>query len=502
MKTLITLFITLLVVGIIALVALPSALSSKTGLNLAMNLASRQLPGTLSAKSWELAWTGKQRLSGFRYTDEEVGLEIDLPTFELQDSLIVLLTKSRDEIKLQVAGEAHLHQSDGEELSIRALEAALSLSPRKNQITANIHGIPHYRKGEGKLTVQATLGQSGLDANAELQDFPGRLIAAFFRSEPLGALLGDTVQLNAKTQTHQGKGLLQVRVDASHSQWDLDASIHKGLITLNKAFRGEITVNREVSRLVLKHINPLLITAIGAPEPIRLTVAPEGFHIPIDLKALTNAEMPLATIEFGRITVENGGPLEAIMGLVQSSTVRHSDRMETWFTPQYLHLKDGILVLERMDTLIHQSFHLATWGTVDLLRDYVDITLGIPQDTLRERFGIKGLSEDYVLQTPLQGRSDRVDLDYASVLARIASMRARSSSQEASQVLGLFLDAVTGQKQEEGQAAPKPTTQPFPWGDSWRRKKDSSRQQSTVEESEDPSPIKDIPVKRLFDLFR
>ena len=82
--------------------------------------------------------------------------------------------------------------------------------------------------------------------------------------------------------------------------------------------------------------------------------------------------------------------------------------MTAEFTPFKAKVEDGIATYSRSDIVIGGSFKVATWGQIDLVKDEVNMILGITAETLDKAFGLENLEPDYVLEIPMKGPSDDV----------------------------------------------------------------------------------------------
>ena len=466
MKFLLRLALLCVALACALILAIPFALSTDYVQGMILKAVNRRLPGELAVESWNLSLVGQQQLQNLHYKDPDYRLSVDALSLTIDRSLLQLL-RGEHVIPLVVDGKLVVDDPQAGPVELRELHAELQVEASGRKIVGELRGTPHFRGRDGSMLVQGSLENGMQHLDVTVSSFPVALLVAVTRRDDLKPLFGQTLDLKAGALLHKGQGSVSVTIDSVFSRWDLNAAVIDGVMTLNEPFRAELEVTPELSRSLLKNINPLLITALSAPEPIRITVDPDGFEVPLlplelDRKRLKHMRMDRGVIEFGKVVVGNGGPVALIVGIFQSSDVSSSRTMETWFTPQYMTLKDGQLSLERMDILIHRSFHIGTWGTVDLLRDRVDLTLGISADTLSKRFGIRDLDPNYMLQTPLRGTTTAVNMDIAQTIARIATLRASASSQEESRLLGALLQVVTGQGADDP-PAPAPTTKPFPW---------------------------------------
>ncbi len=359
------------------------------------------------------------------------------------------------------------------------------------------------------LTPQGEINWEGMSkkVDAKAENIPASLAADSFGlgrdlQEQMAALFGDRLDFTAHADVRQGSGPVVANITAEHSKFDFNGRISNHILTLSKPMTGEIEVTPELSRTVLKNINPLLVTAVKGEQPVRLTVETHGVRIPTQSWDVSQLSIGKATVEVGKVTLTNGGPLALIVGILQSGRLSGRDTMQSWFTPQYITIQNGQLTAERMDMLIADNFHLATWGNIDLPGDQIKMTLGIPAHTLAQNFGLKGMNPSHMMQVPIKGTLTNPKINVGKAVARIAAMRAGQSSGESGQILGGIFGMIGGGGAISDGPAPPPTTNPLPW--------------PTPEGAEQVLPVevpKDEPVEKksrpkipglpdIFDIFK
>lgn len=60
----------------------------------------------------------------------------------------------------------------------------------------------------------------------------------------------------------------------------------------------------------------------------------------------------------------------------------------------------------------HAGVHLCTWGNVDAMSSAVDLSLGVPANTLA-LIGLKGLPDEEMLLIPVKGSITNPRVDWA-----------------------------------------------------------------------------------------
>jgi hypothetical protein len=134
--------------------------------------------------------------------------------------------------------------------------------------------------------------------------------------------------------------------------------------------------------------------------------------------------------------------------------------VNVWFTSIDATYKNGVLQLGRLDALLANAIHLCAWGDIHLARDRLDLTLGLPADTLSESFGIQNLSPNYVLKIPVEGTLENPELTTGPATAKIATMAAAQLIPKPGP-LGTFFKVINAATSDNSDVPPP--KRPFPW---------------------------------------
>ncbi len=71
------------------------------------------------------------------------------------------------------------------------------------------------------------------------------------------------------------------------------------------------------------------------------------------------------------------------------------------FSPISALIKDGVVEFERTEINVTESLKVVTWGSVDLEKNTMNLTLGFPPKALEKMFRAKDLPENYLLEIPI-----------------------------------------------------------------------------------------------------
>ena len=291
----------------------------------------------------------------------------------------------------------------------------------------------------GELNIQGLTA----DVQGDISGIPVLWINRALGLEPskqqqLAALLGPMIGGTIDAELSQMTGPLSVNLIASNMRMPLDAQLSGGQLTLNQDLRAEVDVTPDLGNLILRNVNPLLISTISSPEPIALTVRAEGFAMPIESFEITKISVPEATLELGELVAENRGPISGLLGLMQkigglanlgNELGAIKDELQRLrFSPLTLRLENGVAQYERVSvTLLGPAAEIATSGQVlwvnpetgnayDVPRLDMVITLG---SGLFGSLGLEGLDEAFSIPIPMTGTTTEPKIDFAAVVPQM-----------------------------------------------------------------------------------
>lgn len=294
-------------------------------------------------------------------------------------------------------------------------------------------------------------------SNISVQEISQVLIADSNNRNKVRALLGTTLDL-----TIEKKGrFFDFNLSSTNSKILAKGALDNHQITLREPMTGEFNITPEISQLILKDIQPLFIDAIGSEKPIQFTIDSPGFSVPLpfDMKTLSVSKL---SVQPGKIYFRNDGHIAELFDLLKIKSGLGRGQITIWFTPLIIHLKSGILNAERMDGLIENQFTISTWGTVNFMTDRINMTLGLPAESLKKALGLGKLSPSYMLQIPLRGSTGQVSIDWAGAVVKLSTLYAQETVGKNKFLSNLF-DIVQKQVIEDDNPPPPPAP-PHPWG--------------------------------------
>ena len=284
----------------------------------------------------------------------------------------------------------------------------------------------------------------------------------------LSAVFGTKMNVNVRADAGKKLQRATVKLDSNNADASANATLTNNRLILNEPLVATQVISPELSRTLLKGVNPLLVTAVGSERPVKLQIQSEGFVFPLQ-EGISGFDMPKATLDFGKVLLNNGGVLGRLVTLLKQRSLASTKQLEAWFTPIHTTVKQGVATYERSDMLVGGSLHLATWGFINLTNNQMDMVIGLPADTLDDAFDLEGLAADYVLQIPVKGTTEAPEIDWASAGRQVAALAAEK---ELGGKLGKATELVSGVKDLVNKATgasvvpkmpPAPPAPKLPW---------------------------------------
>lgn len=356
----------------------------------------------------------------------------------------------------------------------------------------NEQGEADIAKLSGKITLNAS-------------QFPSRVLDMIALAKgktnfPFSAIFGKTITTDAVLDIKELTGPVSINLHAPNSRFSLKGKLLKGALLLDQPLDAQGMITTEISRLFLKEVNPLSISYIYSNDPVTLEISNADFYVPLYPFDPGRVNVSKARIELGQIYCRNEGNINATLSLLKNKQFSKEKEMMLWFAPIDLHIDQGVVDIERTEILISDTFDIAIWGKYSMIKDYVDMLLGLPAATLQKAFGVKGLPENYVLTIPMKGPSDNVKIDASKATAKVAMLLAWQQNSLAGAAGGGPVGAMMGQFLSKLATLPDkdakvpPAKLPFPWqvGKSGSRKATSQTEGKKRHFKRSERPLKQI----------
>lgn len=275
--------------------------------------------------------------------------------------------------------------------------------------------------------------------------------------QKLDQILGPTLDLLGSISMDGTQGTIDLKITSANLDTKIKGNLLENGITLNEVVNASIRLTPKVSALLLKDVSPLFITGLSAQNPVQLKIEPSGFFFPFPF-SLTALKIGKATLDLGKVRCQNGESLSSIVSLLKADVLAHQKEMDIWFTPVSFQMSGGLVKTGRLDALLANSLHICTWGNIDLVKDKLNMILGIPSDTLQKSFGIQNLPPNYVLKIEVKGTTESPDINRGKAAAQIAALIASGQISKKG-----ILRSITDLVSKKQDSDIPPPNRPFPW---------------------------------------
>jgi hypothetical protein len=427
---------------LLLLVFLPQIGSFGWGKKLVVKAAETRLKVSLSIDSLSLSWFGPQILKGVHFSNTQLKGDVE----ELRTAApLWSFSKIKGPFLIQNGSLAFLQIPHAKIGSVKGA----------------VEGSQFHFTGttaSGTLALEGTyFSENQFSIQIDLKQFPSAALALFSQNlEKWAQLLGSTFNALGKIEN---PGTVDLALASDHFQSVIKGTLNLHSFQLREPLLARFDVTPELGQTLLRDVNPLFLTSLSSLHPVLLQISPDGFSVPFSPFSLEKLQIGRAVLDMGRIRCRTGKSFASLISLLKASRLSNAREIDAWFTPLPFSLRNGILHTGRMDALI-ADLHICTWGDIDLLKDRLQMTLGLPADTLRQAFGIKNLSDRFVLKVPMTGSTQDPDLEKGPAAAKIAAMIAGQQIPKKGGIFGGLINQFIQIQEETDVPPPK---RPFPW---------------------------------------
>ena len=439
-------------IPLIALILLtaffPSLASTSLGKPLLIRALENRLQGTVSIETVRLSWFGPQRFEKIAFSNPQIAGSAEAV---LSNAPLWSLSDLGESFQLKNGSFSFPSYGGG----------------RIEHVDAQIEGSEIAATGNtdqgGSLSVKGKIySRDDFDVVARLKSVPvGALDQLAHADGLLYQILGPTLDLNGAVVYNRGEGSLSLDVSSTNVQTILAASLTENAFALKEPLTATLRLTSELGASLMREINPLFLTGLEAKNPIILRVSPKNFSFPLPF-SLQKLKIGNATLDMGQVRARTGKSLRSLLALLKKERI--GSEVDLWFTPVAFKVENGLIETGRMDALIAGDIHICTWGDIDLVRDRLQMVLGLPAETLAQSFQIQNLPRSYVMKIPIRGSTKDPEFETGPAAAKIAAMAAAQqipkAGGKAGKAFGGLLNLFSQAKEDED--APPPN-RPFPW---------------------------------------
>jgi hypothetical protein len=267
---------------------------------------------------------------------------------------------------------------------------------------------------------------------------------------PLGGILGNRADF---VFNFEENGPVEGGLIAPMGEAKFSGKMVEGVLHLDTPLEAQLILSHALSRLLFPPNNPSGIQEIYSDQPVKLAIAPKESAIPLLHWAPRDLSLNAGRIELSEVTCHMPGGVGALFKFLDAEN-KSASPIKLWFGPLDFAAKDGWIEIERTDFLMDKTFHLCFWGSYNLVKEKLNLTLGITAPTLQRILKIDGLPEDYVLQLPVSFKNQQLKIDFKKAAEKLAKIMLWYKACEEGLLFFPF--------PEEKRPAPPPNL-PLPW---------------------------------------
>lgn len=361
-----------------------------------------------------------------------------------------------------------------------------------DQVVAKWNINTDLKQGEASIETKNDMLKGHLTAkNWENQDFQGDLSIKDMPTstlqllgnvkDDLHTLLGERFSLAAKTTSTSKQSDWTFDLKGDNAKVMTSAVIQNNELILNEPLLAEISLHPRYEKIINKYF-PLFKGLVSSEGPIKVRIEPEGFFMGLTSDYLTSLNIPKGVIEMKQIWFSQDSNLASVASLLK---IDYDENLSVKMTPLYFNFQVGDLGIKRVDLLLLENYPLAAWGDVNIVKDKVDMTVGLTSRTLSNAFGVHKLPADRLLQLPFTGTLAKAKIDRHKATARIAALIAELQGKKANSFFGTIVEIAAGGISDP---SPPPTTEPLPWSIAAAPAKDATdTAKNAEEETTDPT---------------
>lgn len=436
--------------------------------------------------------------------------------YSIQDLQIDLSENAPNQILVQLSGIIHHQQTElqkifGKQLALEAVtninlrqfnEAAhpISLSIANDQTSLKVAGN-FLKDGSIQFLQNPIFSYNFVDPQTQV---PSTLLISFQAPKSaiqpkdwLNASFSGTVTVKPQSEQSQsviaadfevdmkqgasGSQLINLHLHNPDAYLKLNGSIDDGILTLRSPLLAEIDVNAWLKQPQLAQRSPLDLIH-SSSNPVKLSIVPEGFQVPLVNFDLKNLKVGSLALELGMIVLKREGPLSNIAKHFNSTS---SEPFMVWFTPAYLSARNGIATLHRLDLLLMHTYPIAAWGDINLIQDQLQMTIGVPADALSLFYKLPFMKSSEMITLPIIGQIQHPKIDTSKFKLKLSSLAAKTFGGAAGQLIGSGMDL-----NANSETIPEPTSV-VPWANLL------SKPENEVEPKKSESSTKDAQIKKV-----
>lgn len=454
-----------IVILIFLIAFLPSFFSTNAGKKILKNHIEKKYNASFNASYLKLRWFGPQDIKDLSFTNNDMSIKAESIHIKIPLLRFIKIKDLTYNTMFNMDAQTDIKNASLSIQNMYISKINAKILQENKLANLNISANIQQEGITGFFSLKSQLKENDMSFDLYCNDIPSKVLNYIVKDKiqvNLNDILGNKFDLTAKTKLTNNNGPIDISLNSPTIKADANLNLKNEMLYLNSDFNSTILLTKDMSNLLLGSINPIFRNAFYANNPIYLKIYKEGFSIPFnDNINVKDIVIEKAVLNAGQITAKNIGSLLSIVGFLSHNISITGNSIDLWLSPLYFKMKDGIIDADRMDFLIDNQIHLCIWGLVDVIREKINMKLGITSQALSKAFGIDGLDENFVIPIPMKGSFNNIKLDTKKASQKIAALiAAKEAKTHIDPFLGGILDVL--QKSDKNKNIPPPH-RPFPW---------------------------------------
>src|SRR5581483_1037758 len=144
---------------------------------------------------------------------------------------------------------------------------------------------------EGKLLQSSSntafdLSQLICSLQMKVQQLPSRALDIIARARgrtdfPFSTTFGEMINATTTLDVKNLSGPFSINLNTPRARLDLEGNLANGAVLLKNTLHAQLKLTPELSRLILKEVNPLNLSHFYSRDPITLEIPAAGFYLPL-----------------------------------------------------------------------------------------------------------------------------------------------------------------------------------------------------------------------------
>lgn len=285
---------------------------------------------------------------------------------------------------------------------------------------------------------------------------PGISSSAVAQAE---AVWGPWISAQGSADLKAAPHVVQLEATGANGFVKLQGIIAGQDLLLTAPLEAQVSITPELTKRLKKKV-PLLAGLEKSDRPIQLKILPEGFKLPLQALSFEKVQVGKGFLDLGKLQFNNQGSIQQMLQMFLGGS---PGDFELWVTPVYFSIHTGLIKLERVDVLVAKDYPIALWGTVDIPKDNLNVTLGLSGVAISRAFNVKGIAANEFAQVAIRGSLQNPQIDQTQATSQIMAKSVENQVGLPGLILGTLLNLSTGNF-AQASVTPPPTTNPLPWG--------------------------------------